>query len=107
MWQGTGPFQPRPCTSDLTLNVHEMHKMPMSHLSVRDIVNAAGGPTQVGRAIGRLHSTVIRWKEVPPKYARVIAQMSGLSLHEICPEVFGPESKQIAHVQTTEHRGAA
>lgn len=107
MWQEIGPFQPRPRTLDLTQYVHEMHKPRMAHLSVRDIVNAAGGPTQVGRTIGRLHSTVIRWKAVPPKYARVISQMSGLTLHEICPEVFGPESTQIAHVQTAEQQGAA
>lgn len=76
-------------------------------MDVRNIIRAAGGPSRIGKAIGKTHSAVCRWKKVPSVHVLTVASLSGISPHTIRPDVFGPESTQIAHVQTAEHRGAA
>lgn len=49
-----------------------------------------------GRARRRVrhYSTVCGWRKIPPCHARTIAQMAGVSVHVIRPDVFGPEQNR-------------
>ncbi|MBF0859393.1 hypothetical protein HKD24_09220 [Gluconobacter sp. LMG 31484] len=49
-----------------------------------------------GRARRRVrhHSTVCGWRKIPPCHALTIAQMAGVSVHVIRPDVFGPEQNR-------------
>lgn len=66
----------------------------MSHIPLmetKEIIRKAGGPLRVSQVIQRHHSTVCGWEKIPPCHARVISELSGVSVHVIRPDVFGPE----------------
>ncbi|MBL7237682.1 MAG: helix-turn-helix domain-containing protein [Komagataeibacter hansenii] len=87
-------------------------------MDTREIIRLAGGPSKVARASGRHHATVIGWARIPAEHVLTIARMSGISPHEIRPDVFGSDPAPAdAHGQTSpwwkstsirdEQRGAA
>lgn len=61
-------------------------------METKEIIRKAGGPLRVSQVIQRHHSTVCGWDKIPPCHARVISELSGVSVHIIRPDVFGPES---------------
>ena len=63
-------------------------------MDTKDIIRMAGGPLKVGQAVHRHHSTVCGWRKIPPCHALTIAQMAGVSVHVIRPDVFGPEQNR-------------
>jgi DNA-binding transcriptional regulator YdaS (Cro superfamily) len=68
-------------------------------------VKAAGGVTSLADSLGVGQSTVSNWRKrrrVPPGHVIRIEGVTGVSRHELCPEVFGPAS-----VEDEEGRGAA
>lgn len=62
-------------------------------MDTREIIRLAGGPSKVARASRRHHATVIGWARIPAEHVLTIARMSGISPHEIRPDVFGPEPR--------------
>ncbi|PYD79961.1 hypothetical protein ACM0P6_02970 [Komagataeibacter sucrofermentans] len=60
-------------------------------MNTREIIRRAGGPLKVGKAVNRHHATVIGWKQVPAVHARTVAEMAGLTPHDLRPDVFGPD----------------
>jgi DNA-binding transcriptional regulator YdaS (Cro superfamily) len=53
-----------------------------------DIIRRAGGPTQMGRIIGRHYTTVLRWQQVPAKHVPAIARATGIPRWEIRPDLY-------------------
>ncbi|WP_390670877.1 YdaS family helix-turn-helix protein [Gluconacetobacter entanii] len=58
---------------------------------VRKAVNAAGGPTIVAKRLGIKVPSIYSWSRIPAEHVLTIARLSGMSPHEIRPDVFGPE----------------
>ena len=60
-------------------------------------VKAAGGVTSLADSLGVVQSTVSNWRKrrrVPPGHVIRIEGVTGVSRHELCPEVFGPADRQ-------------
>ncbi|WP_102945697.1 YdaS family helix-turn-helix protein [Stenotrophomonas sp. VV52] len=60
-------------------------------------VKAAGGVTSLADSLGVVQSTVSNWRKrrrVPPGHVIRIEGVTGVSRHELCPEVFGPANGQ-------------
>jgi len=65
-------------------------------------VKAAGGVTSLADSLGVVQSTVSNWRKrrrVPPGHVIRIEGVTGVSRHELCPEVFGPANGQGAEEQ--------
>lgn len=56
-------------------------------------MNAAGGPTAVASCLGIKMPSIYSWSRIPAEHVLTIARMSGISPHEIRPDVFGPEPR--------------
>jgi hypothetical protein len=61
-------------------------KTPLG-FSVRGVVVRAGGPEVVAHAIGVSHQSVRNWLTVPAKHAETVAQLAGLPLAVVRPEL--------------------
>lgn len=57
-------------------------------MDIAEIIRAAGGPSRVGREIGRSHATVIGWERVPPHHVRKVAQLAGLTPFDLRPDLY-------------------
>jgi DNA-binding transcriptional regulator YdaS (Cro superfamily) len=55
-----------------------------------------GAATRVAREIGITHSAVLQWKEkgVPAERVLDVERITGISRHELRPDVFGPSPSQ-------------
>ncbi|WP_414498372.1 transcriptional regulator [Stenotrophomonas maltophilia] len=56
-------------------------------------VKAAGGVTSLASHLGVRQSAVSNWRSrrrVPPAMAIPIESVTGVSRHDLCPEIFGP-----------------
>lgn len=63
--------------------------------AIERAIEIAGGPTALARSIGGLTSQAVsQWKKCPPDRALDVERITGVSRHELCPEVFGPAPKK-------------
>lgn len=54
-------------------------------------IKMAGGPAALAKAIGGLTSQAVsQWKKVPPERVLDVEGVTGVSRHELRPDVFGP-----------------
>ncbi|MEW9274893.1 YdaS family helix-turn-helix protein [Gluconobacter oxydans] len=65
-------------------------------MEIDDIIRAAGGPQRVGGEIGRSHSAVCRWRQVPAVHVCKLSKMSGIAPHLIRPDVFPAPDEEYA-----------
>jgi DNA-binding transcriptional regulator YdaS (Cro superfamily) len=60
-----------------------------------EIIEVAGGITNLGRAAGVDHSTVCGWRRkgglIPVNRAQAIHATLGIPLHEVRPDVWAPD----------------
>ena len=59
-------------------------------MDIKDLIRRGGGPSKIGRALGLSHSTVLGWSKVPAEHVLAVETETGISRHEIRPDVFGP-----------------
>jgi DNA-binding transcriptional regulator YdaS (Cro superfamily) len=71
-------------------------------MNIADIIRAAGGASKVARAIGRHHATILRWRQVPAQHARQIEALSGISRHQLRPDLFDAPTPAPAAAQPRE-----
>lgn len=60
-----------------------------------DIVNMAaakaGGVVALARGLGIKHTALYSWKKVPAERVLDVERLTGVSRHELRPDVFGPK----------------
>lgn len=57
---------------------------------VEDAAEAHGGLVELARKLGISHQSFYSWKKVPADRVLQFETLTGLSRHEIRPDVFGP-----------------
>ncbi|WP_336810908.1 Cro/CI family transcriptional regulator [Bosea sp. MMO-172] len=62
----------------------------MSHAALLKAVEAVGGPVSLARHLGISSQAVSQWKRVPPGRALAVEQLSGVSRHDLRPDLYGP-----------------
>lgn len=65
-------------------------------MEIREIIKAGGGPSKVGAAVGRAHSSVIAWTRVPAEHVRVVSRITGIPPHQLRPDLFDPPAAAAA-----------
>lgn len=54
-------------------------------------IEAAGGPAALAREIGGLTSQAVsQWKKAPAERVLDVERITGISRHELRPDIFGP-----------------
>ncbi|WP_414613958.1 transcriptional regulator [Stenotrophomonas muris] len=62
----------------------------MKNISLKEL----GGPAHIGRVCGVSSQAVSQWKRVPAEYVLTIEEATGVSRHDLRPDVFGPAPKK-------------
>lgn len=57
-------------------------------IPIKDIVKQAGGPVAIARRIERSSAAVSQWKRVPIDHVRAVAELSGIAVERLRPDVF-------------------
>lgn len=60
---------------------------------IKRAIKLAGGFAAVGRAVGMKRQAVFQWPRCPAEHVLTLEKMSGISRHELRPDVFGPGRK--------------
>ncbi|MEH0295892.1 YdaS family helix-turn-helix protein [Agrobacterium sp. CCNWLW71] len=58
---------------------------------VRKGAEKAGGVVSLARELGIKHPSLYRWPRVPAGRVLAFERITGISRHEIRPDVYGPE----------------
>jgi DNA-binding transcriptional regulator YdaS (Cro superfamily) len=59
------------------------------------VIKDAGGPAKLARALGDLTSQAVsQWKRVPIERVAAVEALTGVSRHELRPDIFGPAPTQ-------------
>ena len=65
-------------------------------ITTRQAVERCGGLTVLGRVINRKPQTIIKWKIIPTKHARIVCRLSGCPMEMIRPDLAIPILEQVA-----------
>lgn len=57
----------------------------------------AGGVVALARHLGIKHTSLYSWRRVPAERVLEIEEHTGISRHELRPDIFGPVSTNPAH----------
>ena len=52
-------------------------------------IDAAGGLQSLSKALGLTPQAVSQWHEIPPRRVLALEKLSGISRHELRPDIFG------------------
>jgi DNA-binding transcriptional regulator YdaS (Cro superfamily) len=75
--------------------------------SLRWAIEAAGGARALGRALGISHQAIIGWRRCPPIRVIAIEKITGVSRHELRPDIYPPETlRHDLPATTPPHSGA-
>ena len=57
-------------------------------MDTKTVIERAGGLTKLSRDLAIHHSTVYGWKRVPAHHVLKVSNLTGISPHELRPDVF-------------------
>ena len=66
-------------------------------MPVLEIIRRCGGGTQLARALGVNRQSIYSWTRIPAERVQQIADLSGLQLHEIRPDIFRAPREEIVN----------
>ncbi|WP_415460592.1 transcriptional regulator [Acetobacter orientalis] len=61
----------------------------MMNARVKRAIEAAGGVQSLARALGIQPPSIYSWRDIPPRRALKIAEITGIPASELRPDVFG------------------
>ncbi|MDV2987046.1 UNVERIFIED_CONTAM: YdaS family helix-turn-helix protein [Methylobacteriaceae bacterium AG10] len=62
----------------------------MSDVALSRAIKEAGGPKALGDAIGISSQAISQWTECPPRRVLAVEAASGVSRHELRPDLYPP-----------------
>lgn len=70
----------------------------MSNTPLERAIDAAGGLTKLAASLGITKQAVLQWDEVPPLRVLAVERASGVSRHELRPDLYPLEETAEARV---------
>lgn len=67
-----------------------MHKATDNSLALDRAIKEAGSAAALARKLKISRWAVCKWEEVPPRRVLAVEAATGISRHELRPDVFGP-----------------
>ena len=68
----------------------------MSHSALERAIERAGGLTKLAASLSITKQAVAQWDEVPPLRVLEVERASGVSRHELRPDLYPLESSEIS-----------
>jgi DNA-binding transcriptional regulator YdaS (Cro superfamily) len=62
----------------------------MSEAPLKRALDAAGGPSALGRELGISSAAVSQWEQVPPLRVLDVERITGVPRHELRPDLYPP-----------------
>lgn len=77
---------------------HIIDAMNASLIAAKQAIQHAGGVGALASALGTKHYNVSKWSRnrVPAKYVLRVEELTGISRHDLRPDIFGPQPQQAA-----------
>ncbi|MBD3844246.1 helix-turn-helix domain-containing protein [Bosea sp. SSUT16] len=66
----------------------------MTDIALRKAIEAAGGPVALSRELGVSSQAIAQWKQAPPLRVIDIERITGISRHDLRPDVFGAKPSE-------------
>jgi DNA-binding transcriptional regulator YdaS (Cro superfamily) len=60
---------------------------------IQTVIEKAGGIAALARGLGIKHTSIYNWKQVPPERVLAIEGLTGISRHELRPDIYGPSAE--------------
>ena len=70
-----------------------MSKSP-TRKAVDEAIRASGSLKKVAERLGISSQAISQWEKVPPRHVLALEAMSGVSRHDLRPDVYGPPPKR-------------
>ena len=64
--------------------------------TLQRVIDRAGGASKLARALNIFPSAVSQWSRVPAERVPAVSEITGLSRHEIRPDLWEPEASEVA-----------
>lgn len=75
-------------------------------MEIKRIIEAAGGPSKLGKSLGLSHSSVSCWKRVPAAHVPAVSKITAIGRHLLRPDLWEPpEMVGEPHVTPTDELG--
>lgn len=58
--------------------------------ALQQVIDRAGGVPALASAIGVWNTAVYQWRRVPARHLQAVADLTGLPLHELRPDIVRP-----------------
>lgn len=68
----------------------------MTETALQTAIAKAGGPVALGKVLGISSQAIAQWRRAPASRVLQIEEVSGISRHDLRPDVFGPAPTPIA-----------
>ena len=65
-------------------------------IACRKVIRQLGGLTRTGLALGITPQAIYKWEIIPPERCHEVERLTGVSIHETRPDVFGVRPKKLA-----------
>lgn len=62
----------------------------MDKLTIREAADRIGGIVALAKALGITKGAVSQWERVPAEHVLLVERLTGVSRHDLRPDVFGP-----------------
>ncbi|MFG1475604.1 transcriptional regulator [Xanthobacter agilis] len=57
---------------------------------IRELADKAGGLKSFARQLGIKHQSLYSWRDIPPGRVRDVERITGVSRHDLRPDIYGP-----------------
>jgi hypothetical protein len=65
-------------------------RVPSEPSFMQRLIELAGGPSALSRQIGVTPQAISQWRRVPPERVLEVERITGISRHELRPDIYGP-----------------
>lgn len=71
----------------------------MDKLTIREAADRIGGIVALAKALGITKGAVSQWERVPAEHVLSVEHLTGVSRHDLRPDVFGPAPSEPARAR--------
>jgi DNA-binding transcriptional regulator YdaS (Cro superfamily) len=65
-------------------------------IACKKAIRKAGGLTRVALALGVTPQAIYKWELCPPDRCAEVERLTGISIHDLRPDVFGVKPRRVA-----------
>lgn len=80
----------------MTYNISVPYAQQMADKTLKDVLDAAEGGTNLAQKLGISRAAISQWTRVPVNRVLEVEKITGISRHTLRPDIYGSEAKSVA-----------